>query len=126
MSIILEKPTQSEAPTVTISVSMDVTRDMVAAVIDEIVADGYGPVDSLTPEFIRESVEIHLRVRGALALEEDAGYFANPVDDSLADLIAAIYRAADRAYPELAPEPVYVVAQPQSWGMGSYIDADGR
>ncbi|MGW7598138.1 hypothetical protein [Streptomyces antimycoticus] len=104
MSIILEKPAQSEAPAaVTIGVLIAVTRDMVAAVVDQVVANGYGPADSLTPEFIRESVEIHLRACGTLSLEEDAGYFATPADDSLADYIAAIYRAVDRACPELAP-----------------------
>ncbi|MBL1100614.1 hypothetical protein [Streptomyces coffeae] len=103
MSIILEKPAVSEAPTLTISVPMAVTRDMVAAVVDLVVADGYGPADGLTPEFIRESVEVHLRVCGVLDLEESAKYFTSADDGSVTDFIAAVYRAADRAFPELAP-----------------------
>lgn len=105
MSIILEKPATSEARTLTISVPMTITRAMVVVAVDEASADKQVHPDALTPECVREALLVLLRVRGELALEDDGTFLdRTPDDPEDRPFWDAMYRAADRAFPELAPE----------------------
>lgn len=104
MTIILEKPAVSEVLTLTVSVPMTFTRNMVAVAVDQAVTDRQVHPDELTPECIREALVIQLRVRGELDVEEDGSFLAKPADYPSDQLFMdAIFRAADRAFPELAP-----------------------
>ncbi|MGW3427514.1 hypothetical protein ACWDHW_06095 [Streptomyces melanosporofaciens] len=105
MSIILEKPAQSEAPDLTITVPMTVDRDMLAYALDAAVGGGWGHPDDLDVEFIREYIGAELSVRGWLEVEQDKRLLRQGVEyePGLRPHVEALYRAIDRAFPELAP-----------------------
>ncbi|MFE9065025.1 hypothetical protein [Streptomyces violaceusniger] len=105
MSIILEKPALSEAGTITLSVPMDVTRDMLAYALADAGPGGWGTPDSWPVEFIRDYVKVELSVNGSLRAEQDAHLLRREAerDPVMRAYVEALYRSIDRAYPELAP-----------------------
>lgn len=105
MSIILEKPATSEARTMSLVVSVEVTRNALAYALGDTDDGGWGPLEEWSVEFIREFVGVTLAGRGVLDLERWAHLLWRDADRDPAEraYVESVYRAIDRAYPELAP-----------------------
>lgn len=115
MTISLERPVEQHSmvdpydePHCTLSVRVVVSRDQLAAALEDAATNHFGAVtdpDGWTVEQIRHFVEHRLIVMSALELQQAAEAMADTAGPDADDLslqwyLHAIYRAVDRAFPK--------------------------